>query len=407
MCAARDRRIGSGGPGAPALAALAWLALSTPALAQELRGAVVDSATRHPVTGAVIVISDSAGGVLRRVLTTDGGRFRTTVPPNARRLQVLRIGFRPRTLAVAPHEGIAQLDVAMLAIPTMLEPVRVRANALCSNRADRAAAWGLWDQAQAGLLATVVARDVPAAVRRVRFERYSDDDGRFDAQQVKRDSAANAAVPFTAARSAAHFVRYGFTSPDQGATMFYAPDADVLLDDAFGAAYCFHIAPPVPTRPRQIGLAFASATTVRGRIDVAGTLWIDTAARALTELEFRYVGLEREIDNRRPGGRIAFREMETGIVVVDRWTLRLVAPRQVPQPRNSRLRPRFTYVIHEGGGELAKMAWPDGRSWTASLGALRIQAVTSGGAPARGTVIQLDDTDYIATADSTGCDRDR
>jgi hypothetical protein len=48
------------------------------------------------------------------------------------------------------------------------------------------------------------------------------------------------------------------------------------------------------------------------------------------------------------------------------------------------------------------MTWPDGRGWTASLGSLHIQAVTSDGTPARGTVIRLDGTDYTGTADSTG-----
>jgi hypothetical protein len=54
------------------------------------------------------------------------------------------------------------------------------------------------------------------------------------------------------------------------------------------------------------------------------------------------------------------------------------------------------------GGELARAEWPSGEVWKAPLGALRLRAVTKGGTPAAGARIQLLDTDYEATADSTG-----
>jgi hypothetical protein len=58
---------------------------------------------------------------------------------------------------------------------------------------------------------------------------------------------------------------------------------------------------------------------------------------------------------------------------------------------------------YEIGGELARAIWPDGGcSWSAPLGTLKLHAVTRRGEAAAGTVVQLLDTDYQATADSAG-----
>jgi hypothetical protein len=56
----------------------------------------------------------------------------------------------------------------------------------------------------------------------------------------------------------------------------------------------------------------------------------------------------------------------------------------------------------EVGGELVRANWPDGTSWHASLGTLRLHAITSAGMPATGTEVILRDTHYTATADGGG-----
>ena len=37
-------------------------------------------------------------------------------------------------------------------------------------------------------------------------------------------------------------MRRGFRADSGGEHVYFAPDADVLLDDAFASGYCFHIA---------------------------------------------------------------------------------------------------------------------------------------------------------------------
>src|SRR6185369_17257279 len=89
------------------------------------------------------------------------------------------------------------------------------------------------------------------------------------------------------------------------------------------------------------------------------------------------------------GGSVAFREVAGGISLIDRWTLRLVGmiDSTVGDPANVTLSRRF--AIREVGGELARVAWPDGRTWTASLGTLRLAARGADGAPAPGSALAL------------------
>jgi hypothetical protein len=141
-------------------------------------------------------------------------------------------------------------------------------------------------------------------------------------------------------------------------------------------------------------------------------LWVDTVARALRDIEHRYVGLDRRIESMRPGGHISFREMANGVVMIDRWSLRLIGgqsdtvrPPPFTQGRQLQVPPpqiRLTLRAAENGGEVARARWPDGSAWHASLGTLRLHAVTSDGRPAVGAAVHLVETQYRATVDSNG-----
>jgi hypothetical protein len=380
-------------------------ALSAPADAQ-VRITVLDSTTQRPIPGAVLVMLDSAGSALERRITNDRGQYSVTLSPLVRAVQALRIGFRPRTVRVPPSNALSvPLDIVLVPIPTMLEAVRVSDDSHCPRRSDRAQALGLWEQARAGLLATVVARDAaPATMIRLTFQRTMDGNSdRIASQRVQRDSSDGVIMPFLAARSGADFVRDGFTGDSSGVTIFYGPDADVLLDESFARGYCFRLMPSVESRPNQVGLGFSAPEHESGRIDVDGTLWIDTVARALRETEFRYVGLGRRIEEFRPGGRVAFREMGNGVVLVDRWFIRVVGGEQdtVVGRRGSETTRTWLYA-HENGGELARARWPDGYTWEAALGSMSVRALTHFNTPAVGTVVRLAGTDYLASVDSGG-----
>jgi hypothetical protein len=137
-------------------------------------------------------------------------------------------------------------------------------------------------------------------------------------------------------------------------------------------------------------------------VDIDGTLWVDTAARALRDIEYRYLGLEGRTDAYHPGGRISFLEMQNGSVMIDRWVIRGVAEESDAFIDVGRPRSRDRLFVTETGGELESARWPDGRMWHASLGTLHVSAATISGKAAAGTVIALPGTHYRATTDSAG-----
>lgn len=366
--------------------------------AQELRGTVRDSVARQPIPAVVLIVADSAGTPIVRKLTDERGAFRMQLPAGARRLQLLRIGFRPRDIALpAPTDGVIALDLSMRMIPTLLEPVRVLDSPNCPRRDDRAAAFALWDQARSALLAAVVARETEKAViKRLHFDRQLTSDGFTPLSQVVHVDSSAGARPFVATRQAAEFIERGFVDDSANVAVFNGPDADVMLDDAFPRGYCFRLADADRDRPHQIGLAFEAASHKRGRVDVEGAVWIDSTSRSLVEIVFRYVGIDQRFDKFEPGGRVSFQTMADGAPIIDRW---LIRPIGVPATsRNVHVSPND---LHESGGEVARARWEDGKTWVAPLGTLT-GIVTQDRRPAGDRVVTLAGTDYAAVSDSAG-----
>ena len=389
--------------------AFALLTLPALASAQRLTGRIIDAPTQLGVAGAVLTQLAADGKTVARTLSAEGGRFTLVLDANARTVRVVRIGYVPRTLSRAELErgDVERADIVMQRIPVALDPVRVMGNG-CPVRSDARRALALLDQARDGLLAAVVSREGKSvSAVRLRFERTLEDGERPDSQRVWVDSTSAASTTFTTAPSAALLAERGFLeqTPDSSNVM-HAPDADVFLDDAFVNAYCVRLASPSAARPTQVGLGFFPAEGIRkrGQVNIEGTVWVDTARRELREVEFEYVGLPRQIAMRRPGGTIGFLTLANGLVLVDRWRLRLAGVSFDTLPGSlGRGRPVLRERVHvsETGGEVASVQWPEG-TYRAPLGALSVVAQSEERAPMAGVQLRLDGTDYRATTDSAG-----
>jgi hypothetical protein len=385
---------------APALFALV---LTRAVGAQELRGTVRETTTRGVVPGAVLLLLDSAGVTRARNITDERGFYRIAASSWMRHMRVVRIGFRPREIDLPPiGMDIITIDVEMTTIPVLLEPVRVKTGAKCPKRDDRLAALSLLEQARAGLLATIVAREAkPAEIVRLHF--VSQLRGPTDSvisMHVQADSTDTSHVSFVAPRSAADFVEHGFAAQNTGAATFDGPDAETLLDDDFRDGYCFQLRDADASRPNQVGLGFVAATTRRNRFDIDGTLWVDTVARRLIDIQFTYTNMPPSIDAIHPGGRVHFREWPNGIVIVDRWSFRLPEAQLDSSRRGP---PRVVAVNAQAtGGVVASAHWPGGLQWDAPLGVLHAHTLDPSGRPAPWHRLTLDNTTYNAVADSTG-----
>src|SRR6185369_9004350 len=99
-------------------------------------------------------------------------------------------------------------------------------------------------------------------------------------------------------------------------------------DDRFLLGYCIRIEDPDRRRPNQVGLGFSAADRKRGRVDIDGALWIDTVAKALRDFDFKFVGVERTRGAPTPSGRIWFREMPNGVVLIDHWFFTLIGEKR-------------------------------------------------------------------------------
>ena len=366
--------------------------------AQVVSGTVRDSASQQPLPNTRVVVVDPAGRATAQSTTDQQGRFRLSpwtgrgARATALRLRVVRMGFRPREVPLVRSTASTPLEISVSSFPIVLEEVQVMA-ATCPRRADRPAALKLLQQVRMALFATVLARSQSSGtMTRLLYERRLDDPGgRILSQSVRRRVTSGTREPFSAARSAAAFDRQGFVRDVSGAPAYVGPDAETLIDDAFSQQYCVRMAAPDRDRPGLVGLGFEPVYREEGKIDIVGTVWIDTVSRVLQDLTFRYVGLDRERSALRPEGRLAFRELPNGVVIIGQWSLRLAGDRA-----------RTEDGIPEIGGEIARATWPDGSSWKAPLGTIRLHVVDNAGRPATAALVQLVDTDYQMRMDASG-----
>jgi hypothetical protein len=380
------------------LALVAILAFTPALAAQVVSGTVRDSASQQPLPNTRVVVVDQSGRATAQTTTDQQGRFRLS-PWTGRaaratglRIRVVRMGFRPRDLPLSRGQVGNPLEISVSSFPIVLEEVQVMA-ATCPKRADRPQALALLQKVRMALFATVLARSQSSGtMTRLLYERRLEPGSeRILSQSVRRKVTSGTREPFTAARSAAAFDRQGFVRDANGAPTYIGPDAETLIADAFAQSYCVKMAVPDGDHPGLVGLGFEPVFREEGKIDVIGTVWIDTVSRVLQDMTFRYVGLDRELSALRPEGRLAFRELPNGVVVIDRWSMRLSGERA-----------RSDGGIPEIGGEIARATWPDGSNWKASLGAMRLHVVDNGGRPATAASVQLVDTDYQMAMDAQG-----
>lgn len=388
-----------------AASGLALLLATTTARAQVIRGTVADSVSTHPIPGAVVSLLDARGEVLGRYVTGNRGEWQLPLRAGTTRVRVVRIGFRPRDVALpAPSGAEVNVRIAMIAIPTFLEPMRVDAKQ-CPKRDDAQVAYGLWEQVRSGLLATIVAREqnAPALVLLDYTRRDGGVDSPIEAFQLRRQDTQRSLNSYKAVRTATEFVNLGFASPGSGEStaMFYAPDAEVLIDEGFANGYCFRVLRD-RARPNQVGLGFAAPDRKPGRVDIEGALWVDTIARRVVDIDYRYLGVHPRVDELKPGGNILFKEMPNGLTFIERWHIRMIGARVDSIDGPVGRAARTTFFTATTGGELAHARWPDSAAYDARLARFVLTARNPTGSTAIGRTVKLIDTPYEKTLDPSG-----
>jgi hypothetical protein len=393
---------------------------SARAQTMHVSGVVRDTATTAPLPGAVVAVLDSLRQSLGRTISDAAGRYSMVLPATATRLRVVRIGFQPRDIALpARREGSQPIDIWMTKVPTLLLAVSVSDDRLCSADRDRSAALSLWEQARAGLLATVVARETqPARAMLVTYDRVTDLKPGRVLRQTTRADAGSTTRPFVAPDTPRLLAERGYLETEGDVQRFKAPDADVLLDESFAATHCFSVRTSDRNHAGAIGLAFEPARGRDALVDVRGTLWLESGVPALRSLEFRYTGPNMVMASDSARGVLHFRAMANGVVFIDEWKVRL--PIYVEQrfpasassgrvARGADIRTTATpdqlriVQMSESGGVVLTAHWPDGLRYESPLKALT-GIVTEAGSPTPlpGTIVSLEGTVDSVLTDSAG-----
>ena len=388
------------------------LVIAGEARAQRVNGTVRDSATGAPIGGVVVWLGDARDSLLARTFGNEAGAFSIARRPSATRLHLVRIGFRPRELTLSGAD--TTLDVRLAAIPALLATISASGQRVCPG--DRASSEGfeLWEQARSALLAGVVAREVhPPRIRLISFERTREP---VFNRVTKEESSVKEIVverSYVAARPAWVFAYEGYMREEHGGERtYYAPDNETLLDPSFAGTHCLQAQRDERSHPDQVGIAFEPVHD-GGRdtlVDVRGVLWLDRKTPALRVLEFQYTGLEP--DARNSGGEVIFRVMPNGAPMIERWTIRTImlamesddryggVHRELP-PRDQRRNTRRT-GMHEVGGEVASVRWPDGTSWQGQLPHITGLLADSTGTPVAGARVWVMKTGDTVTTGADG-----
>jgi hypothetical protein len=357
---------------------------------QAVRGVVREGGTSVPLPGVVVEALDRDGAAVARTIADANGRFSLAPPASVVRLRAIRIGYRP--LDVALPSSSNPLELVMERIPRLLNAVRVSDHELCPGSTDRGSAFQLWEQARAGLLAAIVAREAkPAVATTAVFQRNMlASDNLISWQHVDRHTGQTTR-PFVAFAAPARFALEGYLREVDNERLFMAPDADVLLDESFAATHCFHLQAADAAHPDQVGLAFVPIPThPDSLVDVSGTIWIDRTNPTLRSFDFRYTNLEPAAVRAGAGGHLEFVTGSNGVSFIPRWTLWLPilspllqpadrSPDPFPRPRRRQDRRDFRVEeIREAGGYVLQATWSDGTTWRDSASAITGRVVQRG-----------------------------
>ncbi len=340
-----------------AVALLALLADAGGLEAQVIRGRLLDTDGATGIGGAMVSLVDGRGAEAARNLTRSNGLFQLDAPASGRyRVRADRIGYAT-TLSdfvdLSPGDTLA-LELVAQVQPISLAGIEAGGDRRCRVRPeDGLAVTRVWDEARKALAAAAwtqergyyryemmgIRREMDRENRRVVSEDRSYDRGYRRSPYVSRP--------------AEELVEEGFAQLRPNESVYWAPDAAVLLSDAFLDTHCFRLRDDPDRAPGLIGLAFEPLDR-RGRPDISGTLWIDPESSRLEWLDFYYqnLNLPDPLASAPLGGRVEFEALPNGTWIVNSWRIRMPRARVATNPLTGRAESVLDGLTVQGGDVL-------------------------------------------------------
>ncbi len=333
---------------------------SLPLASQEVRGVVSDVETGAPVGGAMVLLLDGGEVLAAQVLTADDGGFHLTAPqPGRYHLRIDRIGYASTSTDAFELSTGQSLErsIATGVEPVELEGIDVEGARRCEVRpAEGLATSRVWEEARKALSAAAWTSE--REMYRFAWMRYVREvapDGRRVLDERRTYQRRFTPQPFTSV-PAETLAREGFVRRDGRDRVYNAPDANVLLSDAFLDTHCFALR---GGREGEglIGLHFEPVRG-RGLADVDGVIWLERRGGRLSSVDYGYVNLGRTLDAEDAGGEIVFSGLPNGTWVVKEWRIRM--PR-LEQRRGAAGAVRYHVLgYRDEGGLVRRIATADG-----------------------------------------------
>lgn len=309
----------------PGILALA-LFVPAPAVAQTVLVRIVDAETSGPLQGALAYLDNAEGETVKNTLTDERGRALFMGMPGGSylvRVEMIGMGTTETDLFQVSDGTTVTQELRMESSAIELEGIEVELEAgRCTLRpgAEGALVAQIWDEARKALSAASLT-DERGSYRyeTIKYDRKIDRETGvvLDENRTRREGYMD--TPFES-YPAEDLVENGFVQRDGLGYLYMAPDATVLLSDAFLDTHCFRVS---ERRDGLVGLGFEPTGENKTVPDIAGTMWIDSGTMELRWLEFTYQYLEPEMSSDMVGGRVDFQRMPDGTWIVPEWWIRM------------------------------------------------------------------------------------
>lgn len=334
------------------------------ASAQTVVVRVLNAEAGQPLFGALAYLVDAEGRTERNALTDERGRaLFIGIEPGGYSIRVEMIGMatgRTEAFAIASGTTISQeLRLASRAI--QLEGLEVEMEGgRCQVRPQEEGLLvaRVWDEARKALSAAAFTDNVGSyRYETMTYERRIDRETGIMLSEEQNRREGYMATPFES-RPAEDLVANGFVQDDGPGQLYFAPDASVLLSDAFLDTHCFRLE-DADDDEELIGLGFEPTGENRRIPDISGKMWLDPETGELQWLEYRYRNLDPDLSSPEVGGRVDFRRMPNGTWIVPEWWIKM--PVVGVQTDAEGLQRQFIAQYHQTGGVVVEARESGGR----------------------------------------------
>lgn len=298
---------------------LCLMVLATTLEAQAVRVTLLDDKSGDMIASGLVALVSAEGRVVARGLTDARGHILLAGAPGRYVVRGDRIGYRGATSG-ALTLIVGDTLVVRLRMPSdqvvLPEVVVARPTLGCASEGlARPELEAVWGEARKALESTVLTRNqLRPELQVVRVERTRSPEGRL-LQEREVSRRPTRGRPYEAL-SLAELDAHGFARTDGTETVFFAPDADLLLSDPFIATHCFGTV----EEGNRVGLSFSPAPAI-ARPDIEGVMWLQRATGALSEVTFSFVHAPAPYDRVRASGFVRFARVPGNGWIVSEWIL--------------------------------------------------------------------------------------